>query len=371
MKIISFGQTYQIYPDDLKTYDALPAGTYKIVFNPMSGFSLTKIHDFESIEEKTYGTHPERIEKILKAYEKFERSLGVIFSGDKGMGKSLSLQLLAKEAVEMGLPVIMVPKAYKGVADFIESIDQEALIVFDEFEKVFTNTGNRDPYRSGDNQPNTESQTDLLGLFDGTSQVKRLYAITVNHLTRVNEFMVSRTGRFHYHIRFDYPTSDEIEEYLSDKLEEQYRDEIKHVIAFSTRVKLNYDSLRAIAFELNCGYSFKSAISDLNILTTDAQKYDVKVNFSNGQVTDLKEQPLNLFGESIRLDGYGGRDEYFSLSFNTSSIMTDGSKLIVPGDDVNLQLHDEDGQRQDDVQVVNISIVQHQEAGVNYRSVTV
>jgi hypothetical protein len=366
MKIVSFGSEYRIFPDDLKTFDKFPAATYKINFNPMAGFSLEKIHNFENVEEKTYGNHQERIDKVLNSYDQFNRSLGVILSGDKGMGKSLFTQMLAKEAVEKGMPVIMVTKPFKGIAEFIDKIEQECLVIFDEFEKVFTNRGGRG-YGGGDNNPNIESQNDLLGLFDGTSQQKRLYAITVNHLNQVNEFMVSRTGRFHYHIRFDYPTADEIEIYLKDKLDEQYYGEIKHVIAFATRVKLNYDSLRAIAFELNSGYSFKSAISDLNILMTDTQKYDVKVQFTNGQSRDLKSQALNLFAESIRLDGYGGRDEYFSLTFDTSSIITEGNSMVVPGDEVNLSMHDDEGDRQDDVRVVNIEIKQHFDTGVNYK----
>ncbi|AQN32459.1 hypothetical protein BCP12_038 [Bacillus phage BCP12] len=32
MKIVSVGTTYRIYGDDLKTYDKLPAGTYKAEF---------------------------------------------------------------------------------------------------------------------------------------------------------------------------------------------------------------------------------------------------------------------------------------------------------------------------------------------------
>lgn len=362
MKIVNFGDEFRIFPDDLKTYDLFPAGTYKVTFNPMSGFALTKIHDFELMEEKTYGTHPERIEKILKAYAQFERSLGVIFSGDKGMGKSLSIQLLAKAGVERGLPVIMVPKAYKGVADFIESIDQEALVIFDEFEKVFPL---RNTHGQQGNSP-LENQDELLGLFDGTSQRKRMYVITVNHLHQVSEFMVSRTGRFHYHIRFDYPTAEEIEIYLRDKVEEQYYGEIKHVVAFSTRVKLNYDSLRAIAFEINMGYPFRSAISDLNILSTDRQQYDVKITFVDGKTTTINKQHMNLFADANRLDGCH-ENQYFSLTFDSSSIQTNGSDMVVDGKHVQLHAHDEEGDDTDDVQIASILIKQHYDSGVNFK----
>ena len=367
MKIVNVGSTFRIYSDDLKTYDALPPATYKIDFHPMAGFSLEQMDNFECKEEKVYGSHDERIQKIIRSYKMFDRSLGAIFSGQKGMGKSMCLQLLGQEFIKMDIPVILVPKAYVGIADFIEEIDQECLVIFDEFEKMFASD-----HRSGfgqQQQPSqpVESQNNLLGLFDGISQKKRLYAITVNDLNRVNEFMLSRPGRFHYHIRFDYPSAAEIEEYLGDKLEEQYHSEIKHVVSFANRVKLNYDSLRAIAFELNQGYAFKSAIADLNILMTDTQRYNAKVVFSDGKSVDLKGQQMNLFSESIRLDGYFGNHQYFSLSFDPSQLIEDGLNMVLPGEFVDVNTTDEEGDPTDNVQVSSVIVTHHREAGVNYK----
>ncbi len=355
MKIINYGNTYEIYSDDLRTFDKLPAGTYKVAFNPMSGFSLVKVDDFVTLEEKIYGNHLEKIDKVLASYDRFNRSLGVILSGDKGMGKSLFTQLLSQKAVEKELPVIMVTKAFPGVADFIESIKQECLVMFDEFEKVFSIHNEKG-----------ESQNNLLGLFDGTSQVKRLYAITVNNLRQVSEFMVSRTGRFHYHMRFDYPTATEIEIYLKDKIEEKYYGEIKHVVAFANKVKLNYDSLRAIAFELNGGSSFRAAISDLNILATDTQRYDIKVTFSDGKVTNIPGQHMNLFQENIRLDGYKDGGDYFSISFSGGKIQTEMGRMFVAGADLTSESIDQDGDKVEQYSVEHVEITRQKETAVNY-----
>lgn len=356
MKIVNFGSTFKIYGDDLKTYDQLPAATYKVDFHPMQGFSLEKIDNFESKEQKIYGSHAEKIEKVLRSYDKFERSLGLILSGNKGMGKSMFVQLIAEAVVARGIPVVMVTKAYPGIADFIEEIDQEVLVVFDEFEKMFNPRNDK-----------AESQDNLLGLFDGTSQKKRMYAITVNDLYKVNEFMLSRPGRFHYHIRFDYPTASEIEIYLRDKIDSKYYGQIKHVVSFANRVKLNYDSLRAIAFELNEGYTFRSAIGDLNILATDTQRYDVKVTLGNGKVFDLKRKEINLFSEEVRLDGYMGGGDYFSLSFNPENIEEELDKMTVDGDYVKTETTDQDGDPAEPVEIVSLVITKVQEAGVNYK----
>jgi hypothetical protein len=369
MKIVGTGKTFRIYGDDLKTYNELPAATYKVEFHPMMGFYLTEVTSFETTEEKIYGSHAEKITKVLKSYEKFNRSMGIILSGKKGMGKSMFVQLIAEAVVAKGIPVVMVTKAFPGIADFIEEIEQECLVIFDEFEKMFaSNRGHQ--FGGGGNQqqnPNVENQDNLLGLFDGTSQQKRLYAITVNDLNRVNEFMLSRPGRFHYHIRFDYPSSAEIQEYLGDKVAPEYHGEINHVVSFANRVKLNYDSLRAIAFELNEGYSFKEAIGDLNILNTDDQRYNVKVVFSDGKSHDLKSQRLDLFSEEIRLDGYMGSGKYFSLSFNPATIVEEVTQMTVPADAITVNVTDEEGDPTEEVQVSGIVIKQQYDTGVNYK----
>jgi hypothetical protein len=179
--------------------------------------------------------------------------------------------------------------------------------------------------------------------------------------------MVSRPGRFHYHIRFDYPTPSEIEVYLKDKVEKAYHSEINHVVSFANRVKLNYDSLRAIAFELNQGYSFGAAISDLNILTTDTQRYDIKVHFSNGKVEEIKNQGLNLFEESINLNFYTDNSDWFSLTFDTRHIDSDIFKMIVDGEHVHLQVGEDNTVYTEDLHITSLFISHHKDSSVNYK----
>lgn len=336
MKVVNYGSSYEIYSNDLKTYDKLPVGTYVVRFNPMSGFSLSKREDFVNKEGKIYGARQGKIDKIMRTFNKSERSTGVILSGSKGIGKSLFTQLLSIEALSQEYPVIVVESAYKGIASFIESIDQEVVVMFDEFEKVF------DKDKEG-----TEHQDSLLGLFDGVSQRKRLYVITVNNLSKVSDFMLNRPGRFHYHIRFSYPSSSEVELYLTDKIPTEYQSEIKKVIAFSQRVNLNYDCLRAIAYELSTGEKFEDAILDLNILNTDTKKYAVVVTFTNGlQITttdrlDMFESEAYVGGYLEGVDSDGDRDSiYFRAVFNpklarlVNGVLTSTtcSELILQGD---------------------------------------
>lgn len=270
MKIVAIGTRYTIYGEDIYTCDQLPAQYYQVSFNKMEGFSLVKRPAISVQEEKVYGQHEAKADKILRSFSMVDKNLGVILSGSKGIGKSLFAKLLSEKMIEAGIPVIIVDSYIPGIANFLESIEQEAVVIFDEFEKTFVKRNDYDP------------QVEMLTLFDGMSNGKKLFVITCNSYTNLNDFLINRPGRFHYHIRFDYPSTEEVEEYLYDKLDPKYYDQIRPVQQFADRIGLNYDCLRAIAFELNTGIPFSEAIKDLNIINIDRKRYDVRVVYPNG-----------------------------------------------------------------------------------------
>jgi len=180
---------------------------------------------------------------------------------------------------ESNLPTIIINTAFKGISDFIESIQQEVVVVCDEFEKVFIDTDDDE----GDSD-SREAQSALLGLLDGASSQKRLYVLTVNSLSRVSEYLLGRTGRIHYHIKFDYPTTQAVTEYLKDNLKPKYHSQISQVLDFTSHIGVTYDTLRSIVFELNLGYPFEEALIDLNVNITGKERYDVEFILENGLV---------------------------------------------------------------------------------------
>lgn len=358
MKVINFGNTFQIHADDLKTYGALPVKTYKVNFSKMTGFSLVSTNDYVQTEEKIYGNLARKVDKAFRTRLDFERSLGIILSGNKGMGKSLFTQLSAVRAIEEGVPVIRVEDAYPGIANFLDSIEQEVLVIFDEFEKVF------------DQGSDGESQEKLLGLFDGTSQQKRMYILTVNELHRVSDFMINRPGRFHYHIRIEYPTPDEITEYLQDKMSSEYYGEIRKVISFGQRVPLNYDSLRAIAYEIDSGSTFEESIGDLNILNIERQNYDVEVLFEDAEGNELPgvlfdEQSLNLFSESEVIGTYYPED--IRIQFSPQELQTVDGNLCCLGETAEVIFDSDNKTYVDGVEVTMINVKTKPQETLNYR----
>ncbi len=282
MRVIRIGERYSISTDEVETYDLLPVKTYVVMYNDKDGFYLTEHTNIE-VREKIYGVHESKVKKVLHAFEVFQRSLGTILSGDKGIGKSVFAKLLCQKALEHDYPVLIVDEAYRGIARFIEKVEQECVVLFDEFDKTFKS-----------NKENDE-QAKLLSLFDGTAEGKKMYIVTCNELYGLNDYIVNRPGRFHYHFRFEYPTATEIREYLEDKLEKKCYGEIDKVIEFAGRINLNYDCLRAIAFELNLGATFEEAIAELNILNVDMEEYDVYLYYETGDVLHRYNYRTNLY----------------------------------------------------------------------------
>lgn len=279
--IVASGGQFRLYDDSVQTFDRLPVATYAIDFSRMTGYSLRQVAPLTPGEETVYGSHLHRVDRIVRGYEAMDRSLGVILSGDKGMGKSLMLRMLAEQAREqLQLPTILVQHSTPGLASFLDNLGEVA-VVFDEFEKVF-----------GDD----DAQTQFLSLFDGLSVIKRLYVLSVNDLGHVNEFMLNRPGRFHYHMRFAYPEAETVATYLRDQVPGISVAQVDEVVEFSRKYDLNFDHLRAIAFELRCGEPFAEVIGDLNIKRVERSRsfVEARITWQDGG-SDVITGPIDLF----------------------------------------------------------------------------
>lgn len=332
MKAISTGNDFTIYDDSLKTYEQLPAQSYRVCFSERRGFFLTKYVEPDAKEEKIYGDHTTKVAKVLQSYMRSQRNFGVILSGAKGIGKTLFAKLLGAEAIKNNLPLIVVDHYIPGIANYLEAIEQECMVFFDEFDKTFGGVKQAD----GEANP----QTEMLALFDGIAGGKKLFVVTCNETNRLSDYLVNRPGRFHYHFRFDYPNPEEITTYLKDKLPETSWKEIDDIIAFASRVPLNYDCLRAIAFELSGGSTFKDAAKVLNIVNTSYEEYNVTIVFKNGKTLTDKNVELDLYSEEENDVDFRVRNEGWlcEAMFNSNAGVFDPMRMatVVPGEHVEI-----------------------------------
>lgn len=264
MNIVVSGSRVQVYGDEVQTFKQLPVGNYTIQFNPYQGFYLVKSQELEVKEEKIYGSTIRKVSKCLDSFSAVDRNFGIILSGQKGAGKSLFTRVLARSCIDRDLPVIKVNEANPGLSDFISSIEQECCVIFDEFDKTFF---------SREDEVGPQSQ--LLSLFDGMDNGKKLFIITCNSVSKLSTYLLDRPGRFHYHFTFGTPELQDIDEYLQDKLTpEVYAANRDRLLYYASIVDMTYDYLRAICFELNRGYSLDDTIADLNIAKNADEYFD-------------------------------------------------------------------------------------------------
>lgn len=335
MKVINFGDnTYRIFGDDLKVEGKLPAGTYDVSFSEMSGYSLIKRANFETTT-KVYGPHKDLVNQMITRYEQFNSNFGVILGGRKGTGKTMTARLLSEAFKAKEIPTIIISKATPGLPDFIQSIEQEVFILFDEFEKVF-------PKGTSDTK---DLQSQFLPVFDGLSNTKHFYMVTINDYNKLNDYFLGRTGRFYYNITFDAIGKDEITEILTDKLDKSLELDINRLSFILSIIDVNYDQLMSIIKELNLGSSIDYIFKYLNLdLSTTLYKmtYDVKIFFKNGDIAEEQNLHVNImnpyFSNSVLAYAKATYDEdpniithryYGDLSFDTNILkITDNNKLV-------------------------------------------
>ena len=373
MEIIKHGGVYQLFDDDdISTFNELPVGTYQVHLTHQ-GYILTTTEDLKCKEEKVYGEESAKLKKVVDTYTKANRSLGVMLTGEKGTGKTLFVQLLSDKVMEMGLPVLLVSDALPGLADFLKSIQQEIMVVFDEFEKVFP-SGNRHSRDDDDDDDSNGkvTQNDLLGLLDGTSSQKMLFIFTANYEDKINRLMIDRPGRIYYHFVFGNPDKNEVERYMKDKVPSKYKSEINKLLSYTMLHSFTFDELRAIANELANGYPLQESLQDLNIYAPSLEQgisLVTSITFSNGfqMHTLIKQTPqydVDEKGTHHSEEVSGASSSYtpdiqFGLHGILKEILQKGEIKRVPVENMiwNYHLYELSSEQQEDLRNQHISQV--------------
>lgn len=276
--------------DYTQPFDHLPVGTYTVQRN-IFGFYLQEIDDFVATP-KVYGTIDKKAQRIIDTFNVRAGSTGVMLAGEKGCGKTMLARELSLKLAKSGVATIVINQPWCGEEfnQFIQSIEDDALILFDEFEKV---------YGDGD-------QEKLLTLLDGTYVTKKLFVFTCNNIYRVNSYMTNRPGRVYYLMEFKGLDAAFVREYCADRLDDKTKIEQVAVIG-SACSHFNFDMLKALVEEMNrYNEGATEALEMLNI-SLNAGRDDVErvvtVTTNGGKVVPLGDadgsytvdwNPLNL-----------------------------------------------------------------------------
>jgi SpoVK/Ycf46/Vps4 family AAA+-type ATPase len=245
------GKTFRVTSKEaLDLHEKLPAGNYVIKQDSQENLYLEGIDDF-AFKGKRYGNHERDCNRIFSTFSSRDNSTGVMLAGEKGSGKSLLAKLICMKGAKEGVPSIIVNAAWCGdkFNSFMQTIEQPAIVFFDEFEKVY----------------GTEEQEQILTLLDGVFPSKKLFLITCNDKWRVDSHMRNRPGRIYYMIDFKGLDQQFIAEYCQDNLANK-----EHITRIGQIASLfsqfNFDMLKALVEEMNrYNESPETALQMLNV----------------------------------------------------------------------------------------------------------
>jgi len=284
------GNTYRFASEaSVQISERLPVGNYTVKVDMNNGqFFLEMIEAFEP-PKKIYGNVLSRTDRILETFMDRQYSTGILLAGEKGSGKTLLSKNLSIEAAKRyNMPTLIINTPLFGEAfnTFIQTLNHEACIIFDEFEKVYADS---------------QQQESLLTLLDGVYPTKKLFILTCNDRYRINDHMINRPGRLYYFLEYSGLTVEFITEYCQDSLND--KSQIDTVISVSALFKdFNFDMLKALVEEMN-RYNEPAtvAIEMLNVKPSTRNSYQM-FNISliaNG--TPVAKEKLDGGGE-VNLD---------------------------------------------------------------------
>ena len=310
--------------------DRVPAGYYRIGFNPDAGFYLAEVEALQ-VAPKIYGGLLEHLPRIEAAFaESTDKPISVMLAGLKGSGKSLLMKSLANRFVEQedGI-VLMCNSAFTGDGyfEFLQKITQKKIVLMDEFDKVY-----KDP----------NDRNNILTLLDGNFASHTMFILTMNaDLGSGNfEFFHNRPGRVMFSIKFKGVSPEAIKAYAEDHLHDQTK--VMEVVAFVKRfTDFNMDMLSKLINEINyCPTATLEEITEYLNVKPDLSLDDVyfKARYTRNGVDMTKHIHGCMSDRDIkkvlRAIGDPSSDQYWNLMLLSNTVWNvDANRVINDTDD--------------------------------------
>ena len=233
--------TYKKVEGDFSTVETVPVGIYNIGLS-MSGWYLEKYADKFTFDYKIYGLQTEFCEHVLKTYKNTTGNFGIMLTGTKGTGKTVTAKILANY---FNLPVIIVKDmedSNQAMIEFLSGFNFDCVLFFDEFETLGKERG--DAHETGEIKRVVSS---LLMQIDALPSYVVAIAAT-NHDTLLDK---AAWRRFQVKIEIPKPTRNNLEMYFEHFQEER---EFDFGILPSTLAKktlgLSYAEAEELALEI-------------------------------------------------------------------------------------------------------------------------
>lgn len=220
---------------------------YILKNNITKGFYLEEVDSF-SIRKPIFDFDDAFMARVIERYHTSNINLGVLLIGKRGTGKTL---LCKRIITKLNLPTIIIEEHFEGeYTSFIQSIEQEIVLLYDEFEKT-----------------HEDYDEALLSLLDGalTTKYKRLFLFTANNVFRIDENYLERPGRVRYIKVYNNLTKEQLDVIVSQELHSKHnkKEVIKELLLLNT---ISLDTVLTVIEELNeTNMSIKEVLSILNV----------------------------------------------------------------------------------------------------------
>lgn len=322
------GSSVNLEPNDaLEVSESLPVGTYTVRKNPNSGELYLESTNSFTLPNKTYGDTVDVSARIVNTFNSRSRSTGVLLSGDKGSGKTLLTKKISVDLMASGVSTIIINEPWCGQPfnDLIGKIQEPAVIIFDEFDKVY----------------DSDDQKLLLTLLDGVVETKKLFILTMNS-SYVDQHLINRPGRIYYHLEYAGIEKRFIEEYADDNLIN--KNNIDGILSISnTFATFTFDMLQALVEEMNrYNETASNAIRYMNINgASDDIDYVVSIENEDGEPYANNFYPREMsgypIGETVWIEQRKNKRMASGGHIDLGGLESDGnaSKIVRSGSDDN------------------------------------
>lgn len=272
MNILNDGGKYFFF-NSLTIDERLEPKVYLFNFDDKGNCWLEDAESFK-FPDKLYDVSDDLRHMIKVAFNTYKTNLGVLLSGNKGQGKSLTAKLIC---TDLDQPVILITKAIPKEVNFVKflnNIKQDYTLYVDEFEKLFKSINNNDnPYHS---------QETFLSFMDGvlTNEHKVLFLLTANE--SVNEYLINRPSRIKFLVEYSELPEDLFHLIVDDRLiNKDFKEDLMDNVSL---VNLNIDLLISIINDINLFNKPFSEFKDVYNYKFEQYRYEV-YTIENGKET--------------------------------------------------------------------------------------
>lgn len=246
--LLKSGSTIRAVGQDTRTMDNLPSQIFA-VGNDIQGYFLEpikeKFNEPDDYDESFFGP---KLDYLVSRAKAETGNVGYLFSGVKGMGKTLLMEMIANR---LELPIVIIETNSmvdnNNLFQFLFALDSSMAIIIDEFEKKLSHT----------------AQEQLLSFFDGiyNSNKKKVFLLSCNQ-ENINDAFLGRLGRILYKVPFKAIKDKDVCVKFMQKHTALNDEQINRLVdLLATKQQVTIDILHKIAKEIR----FNSFENFLNI----------------------------------------------------------------------------------------------------------